>query len=159
MTIKQQASGLIAYAQSLVDRIISPSTRQNLYNSSISFAKEQPLLASFLAIQLSLSLTPLLLFTSFVLGVLSLSLISALLFSLFWIGVALLLLVPTLFVTVSLGLIVWIWAVSSFVVVRWVYNLVPVKGAAKVELVNGKVLKVEKREGEAPRGEVKNGEY
>jgi hypothetical protein len=38
------------------------------------------------------------------------------------------------------------------------YNFVPVKGAGKVELVNGKVVKVEKREGEVPRGEVKNGE-
>jgi len=55
MAIKQQASGLIAYAQSLVDRIISPSTRQNLYNSSISFAKEQPLLAVCLFLSINLN--------------------------------------------------------------------------------------------------------
>jgi len=55
-------------------------------------------------------------------------------------------------------LIVWIWAVSSFVVVRWVYNFVPVNGKGKVELVNGKVVSVEKREGQVPKAEVKNGE-
>lgn len=42
-------------------------------------------------------------------------------------------------------------------VVRWVYNFVPVKGRGKVDLVNGKVVKVEKREGEVPRGEVRGG--
>jgi hypothetical protein len=51
-------------------------------------------------------------------------------------------------------LVAWIWAVTTFVVVRWVYDFVPVKGSAKAELVNGKVVKVEKREGELPRGEV-----
>ncbi|TVY65637.1 hypothetical protein LSUE1_G006975 [Lachnellula suecica] len=192
MAIQQTASGIFAYVQSLVDRVVSPSTRQNIYNNTGSFAKEQPLLAvgafsfkplnhlctsinwgsaplctsinqepkltippkSFLAIQLALSLTPLLLFASFVLGVASLSFISALLFTLFWTGVALLFLLPTLFVTVSLGLIVWIWAVATLVVVRWVYNFVPVRGAASAQLVNGKVVSVEKKEGEFPKGEV-----
>lgn len=46
---------------------------------------------------------------------------------------------------------------TTFVVVRWVYNFVPVRGSAKAELVNGKVVKVEKREGEVPRGEVRDG--
>lgn len=45
---------------------------------------------------------------------------------------------------------------STFVVVRWVYNFVPVRGGGDVQLVNGKVVKVEKGEGEFPRGEVKN---
>lgn len=40
----------------------------------------------------------------------------------------------------------WIWAVSSFLVARWVYGFVPVsvKGDAEVALPNGKRVVVEK---------------
>jgi hypothetical protein len=31
-------------------------------------------------------------------------------------------LVPTLLVTASLGLLLWAWAVGSFVVARWLYE-------------------------------------
>lgn len=101
---------------------------------------------TFLLTQLTLSFTPLALFLSFTIGVLALSFISALLFSLFWIGVALLVLVPTLFVTVSLGIVVWIWAVSSFYIAKWVYDMVPVnvRGVTEVAFPNGKVAVVEK---------------
>jgi len=97
-------------------------------------------------IQFLLSFTPVALFLSFVLGALTLSLITALLFSLFWIGIALLVLVPTLFITVSLGIVVWIWAVSSFLVAKWVYNIVPVrvKGTTELGLPNGKNVVVDK---------------
>jgi hypothetical protein len=59
-----------------------------------------------------------------------------------------------LFVTVGLGIGVWVWAISSFLVVRWIYGLIPisVKGAVKVEGVNGdgiggKKFVIEKRDG------------
>jgi hypothetical protein len=57
-------------------------------------------------------------------------------------------LVPTLFITVSLGFVVWVWAVSSFVVARWVYGFVPVsvRGRAEAGLPNGKREVVEKKE-------------
>jgi len=79
-----------------------------------------------------------------------------LLFSLFWIGVALLVLVPTLFITVSLGIVVWIWAVSSFLVARWVYNVVPVnvRGKAEMGLPNGKKVVVNKEDGWRSEGRV-----
>jgi len=66
--------------------------------------------------------------------------------SLFWIGVALLVLLPALFITVSLGLVVWIWAVTSFVVARWVYNIVPinVRGSGEAEFPNGKKIVLSK---------------
>jgi len=103
-------------------------------------------LQTFVLTQLVISFTPLALFLSFVLGVLILSFVTALLFSLFWIGVALLVLVPTLFITVSLGIVVWIWAVSSFLISRWIYNAVPisVRGRTEVGLPNGKTAVVDK---------------
>jgi membrane protein implicated in regulation of membrane protease activity len=163
MAIQQSASGVFARAQSLVDRAVSPETRSQFYSNTNTFAHEQPILfvsssflnrspalipqQTFLAIQLALSSTPLLLFLSFV---------TALLFSLFWIGVALLLLLPTLFVTVSLGIVVWIWAVSSFLVARWVYDVVPVnvRGKAEVGLPNGKKIVVDKQDGWRGEGKV-----
>jgi hypothetical protein len=81
-----------------------------------------------------------------VLGLLLLSFITALLFSLFWIGIALLVLVPTLFITVSLGIVVWIWGVGSFAVARWVLRFVPVGGRERgkeVVGVNGGVKREE----------------
>ncbi len=47
---------------------------------------------------------------------------------------------PTLFVTVSLGIAVWIWAISSFLIARWIYNILPInaKGKAEVGLPNVK---------------------
>ena len=71
---------------------------------------------------------------------------TAIVFSLFWIGIALLVLLPTLFITVSLGIVVWIWAVSSFLIARWVYNFVPinVKGRTEISLPNGKKAVVTK---------------
>jgi hypothetical protein len=82
-----------------------------------------------------------------------------LLFSLFWIGVALLVLVPTLFITVSLGLVVWIWAVTSFLVARWIYNIVPinVRGKAEAKIPNGKVVVSKSGEGYGDvKGEVED---
>jgi hypothetical protein len=113
-------------------------------NLSKSANKTDSAEQTFLLTQLLLSFTPLALFLSFVLGLLLLSFITALLFSLFWIGVALLVLVPTLFITVSLGIVVWIWGVGSFAVARWVYGFVPARGGKEVVGVNGGV----KREGE-----------
>jgi hypothetical protein len=84
-------------------------------------------LQTFVLIQTLLSFTPVALFLAFALGTLALSFITAFLFSLFWIGIALFVLVPTLFITVSLGIVLWVWAVSSFLVARWVYNIVPVR--------------------------------
>jgi hypothetical protein len=105
-----------------------------------------PSLQSFLFIQLLLSFTPIALFASFTIGTILFSFITALLFSLFWIGAALLVLVPTLFVTVSLGIAVWLWVVSSFLVTRWAYNMIPlsVRGGMEVEMPNGKTAVINK---------------
>ncbi|KAL2074610.1 hypothetical protein VTL71DRAFT_8388 [Oculimacula yallundae] len=147
MAIQQRTSGIFSRVQSLVDNyVVTPSAREKYYNNISTFAHDQPILFTFLLTQFLLSSTPILLFASFSLGILFLSLISALLFSLFWIGVALLVLVPTLFITVSLAILVWVWAVSSFLVARWVYNTVPVSvsGRTEVALPNGRTAVVEK---------------
>ena len=55
---------------------------------------------------------------------------------------------PTLCVTFSVGVLVWIWAVSSFVVARWLYNALPVsvKGDVEVKGPNGTAAVVTKDE-------------
>jgi hypothetical protein len=54
-----------------------------------------------------------------------------------------------LFITVSLGIAVWIWLVTSFLVARWVYNVLPinVKGKTELGLPNGKKAVVTKTGG------------
>lgn len=98
---------------------------------------------SFLLIQLILVFLPFTLFASFVIATVLFSFITALLFSLFWLGAALLVLVPTLFVTVSLGIVVWIWAVCSFLATRWAYNMLPLgTSSSRVDTAtpNGKTV-------------------
>ena len=79
-------------------------------------------LQSFLLAQIAVSALPLLLFASFTLGILLVSLLAVLAFSLFWIGLAVLVLVPTLFIAFGLGVCVWLWAVGSYIGLRFAYN-------------------------------------
>ncbi|KAG9247232.1 hypothetical protein BJ878DRAFT_557294 [Calycina marina] len=139
MGITNIIAGLYGIAQRQVDRIISPQTRSRYYTSISTFAQEQPVLFTFLALQLLCSALPLALFLSFTTGTLLLSLVTALLFSFFWIGVALVILIPTLFITVGLGIGVSVWAVGSFLVAKWVYARIPVsvRGRTEVGLMNG----------------------
>jgi Promethin len=89
---------------------------------------------SFILAQLLLSALPLLLFTSFVLSTLLLALLASVAFSLFWIGIAVLILVPTLCVTLSLGVGVWLWGVGCWVIWRWVWGIVVIgRGGVKRE--------------------------
>jgi len=59
-----------------------------------------------------------------------------------------LVLVPTLCVTFSIGVLVWMWAVSSYIVARWLYNAMPVsvKGGVEVQPTNGTAAVVSKDE-------------
>ena len=63
------------------------------------------------------------------------------LFSLFWIGVAFLALVPAVLVTSSIAVLVWAWAVGSFLVARWLYEHSPVgvKGELEIDAAGRKV--------------------
>ncbi|KAM3065642.1 hypothetical protein ACMFMG_011351 [Clarireedia jacksonii] len=150
---------MISRMQRIVDRVVSPETRSGFYENVWAFFQEQPILATFFLSTLTISLPPLLFFLTFTLSVLTFSLVAAIIFSLFWIGVALLLLVPTLFVTVGLGVIIWVWAISSWVLTKWIYGMLPAtKGEVKGQ-VNGKKVFIKKEEGDfMPHGgEVRNG--
>jgi len=144
--VRQRSSELLAHGQNLLDKVISPSTRERAYSNIAAFAREKPLLAAFLAIQFVFSSLFLVIFACFVGSTIVFALGSALLFIAFWVGVALFLLLPTLFVTVSVGILVWMWAVSSFFIARWAYEMVPVstKGNFGVEMPNGKTITVKK---------------
>ncbi|KAF4440134.1 kinase [Fusarium acutatum] len=125
-TARDSASGFIAYARSSVDRVVPPNSRQKAYDNTASFASSRPILFSFIVSQLLLSFLPLLIFLTFSLSTIVFALGAAIVFALFWIGVALLVLVPALLVTSSIAVLVWGWAIGSFVIARWLYNHSPV---------------------------------
>ncbi|RGP63404.1 hypothetical protein FLONG3_9893 [Fusarium longipes] len=134
---EDKASGFITYARNSVDRVVPPSSRQKAYDNTLSFASSRPILFSFIVSQLLLSFLPLLIFLTFSLSTILFALGAAIVFALFWVGVALLILVPALLVTSSVAVLVWGWAMGSFVVARWLYNHSP------VGVQNGEVVKKE----------------
>ncbi|OTA52463.1 hypothetical protein K449DRAFT_440749 [Hypoxylon sp. EC38] len=148
---KAKANDLIAYGQRQVDRVVSPPTRQKVYDGVYNLATEKPVLFSFAAFQLTLSLAPVLLFAGFAATTIAVSLISAILFSLFWIGIATLFLVPTLFITFSIALLLWLWAAATFFAGRWAYERLPfgMDGESKVVTngTSGKKVIFEKKDG------------
>ncbi|PHH68001.1 hypothetical protein CDD82_924 [Ophiocordyceps australis] len=89
---------------------------------------------SFIVSQLIFCFLPLLLFAAFSASTVLLALGAAVVFSLFWIAVALLVLVPVLLVASSVALIVWVWAVASFLLARWLYAHAPVGVSGGLEL-------------------------
>ncbi|CAJ2510519.1 Uu.00g133280.m01.CDS01 [Anthostomella pinea] len=141
-----RAQDLLGYGQRQVDRIVSPSTRQKAYNSTSAYASDRPLLFSFFLVQLLFSFLPLLLFVGFALSTATVAFASAVAFSLFWIGIASLFLIPTLFITSSIASLVFLWALTTFLAGRWVYNVLPVsvRGDARLNLPNGKQVIIEK---------------
>ncbi|KAI1336342.1 hypothetical protein F5Y15DRAFT_418885 [Xylariaceae sp. FL0016] len=120
--LQSRAQGIIAYAQDQLNRLVSPETRRQVYDSVAAFASARPLLASLILLQALASALPLLFFAFFTLSTLVFALLCALSFTLFWTGVALLFLVPTLFLAAGTTLLIWGWAVSTFCVGRWVWN-------------------------------------
>ncbi|KAI0465554.1 hypothetical protein F4859DRAFT_519987 [Xylaria cf. heliscus] len=122
-----RAHDMLAYAQRQVDRVLSPSTRQKAVKSITAFASKRPLLSLFIAAQLLTALVPVLLFATFVLSTTALAFACAVAFALFWNGVALLVLVPTLFLTFGLAVLVWLWAVGTYIVFRAVYVRLPAR--------------------------------
>lgn len=134
---RENASGFINYAQNSLDRVVPPSSRQRAYEQTSEFASARPILFSFIVSQLIFSFLPLLLFITFSLSTVAFALGAALIFALFWIGVAFMVLMPTLILTSSIAVLIWGWAIGSFLVARWLYNHVP------VTTQNGEVVKKE----------------
>ncbi|KAI0418392.1 hypothetical protein F5X98DRAFT_117396 [Xylaria grammica] len=122
---KARAHGVLAYSQRQVDRVVAPSTRQKAIDSTTAFATKRPLLSLFIATQILSALVPTLLFTTFVISALVFALLSAVVFTLFWTLVALLFLIPTLLVTSGFAILIWLWAVGSYIVARAIYLRLP----------------------------------
>ncbi|PNY27417.1 Uncharacterized protein TCAP_02655 [Tolypocladium capitatum] len=127
--VNDGAAGVYSYAQRSLDRVVAPSSRRRAYHSASALASSRPVLFSFAASQLLLSFLPLLLFAVFSASTVAFALGAAIVFALFWIGVAFLLLVPALLVTSSIAVLVWGWALGSFLVARWLYAHSPVGGS------------------------------
>ncbi|KAH8174408.1 promethin domain-containing protein [Sarocladium implicatum] len=140
-SVADRAAGVYGFAQRSLDRVVPPSSRQRAYDGASEFAAERPILFSFIVSQFLLSFLPLLLFTTFALSTVAFSLGAAVVFALFWIGVAFMLLVPTLLVTSSIAVLVWGWAVGSFLVARWLYRHSPVgvQGDLRIDAAGRKV--------------------
>ncbi|KAI1437397.1 hypothetical protein GGR50DRAFT_69753 [Xylaria sp. CBS 124048] len=124
---KTRAYNLFAYGQDRLDRIVPPSTREEVVDSISTFANKRPLLSLLLATNILLALLPTVLFAGFFLTALFIALLSALAFILFWTGIALLFFVPTLFLTAGLSILVWLWAVGTYIVGRSIYNRLPLR--------------------------------
>ncbi|KAL0932713.1 uncharacterized protein CTRU02_211676 [Colletotrichum truncatum] len=145
---KENAAGVYAYGQRQIDRVVSYDTRQKAYSGVADFAQERPLLFAFILSQLIFSSLPILVFSVFAISTIVFALGAAVIFALFWIGVAMLLLVPVLFFTCTVAILVWVWAASSFLIARWLYEMASVgaKGDQETDLPNKKGYAVTKHE-------------
>ncbi|UNI17918.1 hypothetical protein JDV02_004225 [Purpureocillium takamizusanense] len=123
--IADQVTGTYSVAQRSLDRVVPPSSRRHAYDAASALASSRPILFSFLLAQVCFSLLPLLLFTLFCASAVGFALATGLLFTLFWVGVALFALVPTLLLTSSVAALMWAWALSAFLVARWLYSHAP----------------------------------
>ncbi|KAI1475355.1 hypothetical protein F4774DRAFT_297797 [Daldinia eschscholtzii] len=159
LSARARANELLAYSKSHVDRVVSPPTRQKAYDWVYDLSTERPVLFSFVAFQVTLSLAPLLLFTGFAATTIAVSLISAVLFSLFWIGVATLFLVPTLCLAFTVSTLLWAWAVATFFTLRWAYQRLPFSVDRDGRIVThdsgGKKIIFDKKDGTGPDFDVK----
>lgn len=120
--IREMTGSLMSVTQSLVDRVLPPKTRHELYTTTVDFSSEQPLAASFLFTLLFFTALPLLLFTTFVLTVaittLSIAMITTLLLATLALGA----LIPTLVIGTTAAVFIWSWALFSLIALRFVFN-------------------------------------
>ncbi|KAK9780285.1 hypothetical protein AB5N19_03584 [Seiridium cardinale] len=156
--VQTHAKRAYSFSQRQVDRVVSPQSRQKSYDWTTQFATERPLLFAFVVSQIIFSALPLGIFISFSLSTAAFAIISAIVFAFFWIGVALLVLTPVLFVTFSIAVLVWLWAVATFLVGRWVYGKLPVsmQGDMQVQMPNGKQVIFQKERKSAAGMEFEN---
>ncbi|EFR01330.1 hypothetical protein MGYG_04337 [Nannizzia gypsea CBS 118893] len=126
-----------------LDAVLPPPKRAEIKSQLASFARERPILASFLASQAIFCGVPLILFVVQIVSVLIFSLSTALVlaslcaltFTAVCTGLALLVLVPVLAVTAFVGVSVWFWgwvcwwALVSFGIVQ----MEPSSGRVKSE--------------------------
>lgn len=117
------ASRLVGFTQHHVDRFVPPESRQRAYTHVLDFAMAHPLLATFILSEVIFCIIPVLVFLAFAGSVFFVAIGAALVFTLFLSGLALLLLVPALFLASAVAATVSVWAVGSFLVAQWLYNV------------------------------------
>jgi len=107
-----------------VDEVVPPKARQQYWDKSSKFAKENPLAFSFILIQAMFSSGPLFFFGTVSASTLLVTIATALITTLGVIGATLFATLPVLFVTASAATITWIGLVMTYVVITWLYNAV-----------------------------------
>lgn len=152
---QSRASRAYSFGQRQVDRVISPQSRERSYDAVNQFATQRPILFAFIVSQILFSALPLALFISFSLSTAAFAIVSATLFCVFWIGVGLLVLCPVLFITSGIAILVWAWAIVTFLVGRKIYQMLPVsmQGDMQVKMPSGKkVIFQKERNGNGSNG-------
>ncbi|KAH8733214.1 hypothetical protein GQ44DRAFT_766268 [Phaeosphaeriaceae sp. PMI808] len=112
--------------QTTTDKLFPPQQRDQKLKELHTFANRNPKLATFLAVQITLTGIPLLLFILFAISTLLISLSTCLLFAittafiytLFAVGIALIFLIPTLFIASCAASCFFLWGLVVYMILR-----------------------------------------
>jgi hypothetical protein len=113
--------------QNILDRILPPEKRAEIFANLQSFAVNNPKLAAFLLTQIAFSGIPIALFITFTIAVFIFSLIAALLigivvallFTVVMVLVALFVVLPTVFMTSFAAAFVFLWGLGGYHILKW----------------------------------------
>jgi len=113
--------------QNILDRILPPEKRAEIFAKLQSFALNNPKLAAFLLTQIAFSGIPIALFITFTIAVFIFSLIAALLigivvallFTVVMVLVALFVVLPTVFMTSFGAAFVFLWGLGGYHILKW----------------------------------------
>ncbi|KAF2788490.1 hypothetical protein K505DRAFT_286014 [Melanomma pulvis-pyrius CBS 109.77] len=121
------AASLATTFQNVLNRVLSPEQREEIWARLQQFAINNPKLAAFLLTQIALTGFPLFLFITFTVTVFLFALIAALLigvlvavlFTVFMVGVALLVILPTIFITTFSATFLFLWGLGGYYILKW----------------------------------------
>ncbi|KAF2823962.1 hypothetical protein CC86DRAFT_457545 [Ophiobolus disseminans] len=124
--LQRTASSVGNQLQTTSDRLVPPKQREQILKDLHVFANRNPKLATFLAIQATLTAIPLILFILFATSTLLVSLSTCLLlavttafiYTFFAVGIALFFLVPTLFIASVAATCAFLWGLVIYVILR-----------------------------------------
>ncbi|KAL8690542.1 MAG: hypothetical protein Q9218_004040 [Villophora microphyllina] len=131
-------TGMLDKGSAWLDNIFPPEKRNELIAKISKFAKEKPMMASFMLSHLALSGLPLGLFVLMtitvvvfaIIAALILALLAAVIFSVVCVGFALIILFPTLFLTTAGASFIWLWGVGAYYILKW-FNKKEIPGIHK----------------------------
>ncbi|KAL8840535.1 MAG: hypothetical protein Q9170_001288 [Blastenia crenularia] len=131
-------NGMLNKGSAWLDNIFPPERRNELIAKISKFAKEKPMMASFILSHLALSGVPMGLFFIMTITVVIFSIIAALIlavlaavvFSVVCVGFALIILLPTLFITTAAASFIWLWGLGAYYILKW-FNKKEIPGIHK----------------------------